>query len=332
MPIKVGWHPSRCHWTGGAVVGDDLVGNESRSPRVHPSVPPKWITAAHQNSEGTPSLIGKRQGCCVSILTCLPYPFPSYPISTPKTPDSRPSYKSPIPLLPPLSRSLFAPFPGLPLPPPSSLSHLTDAFSPPGHGAKVRFSRPSPSPPSSSAVPSLSPFGASSLHQRDSRSALFDGYTGDGARRPVSASPSRGYGYGGYSSPANANSGGGGGLDKFRPATPNRRGQYSDAVLSELESQNDAHVEGILGKVKVLKSNTWINSIASQMTVAIGDEIRESSALAEKMNDSFDSTRLRLRGTMNRMLLMAQRTGVSWKVWIGFFAAVIMLFLYVWLF
>lgn len=68
------------------------------------------------------------------------------------------------------------------------------------------------------------------------------------------------------------------------------------------------------------------------MTVAIGDEIRDSSALAEKMNDSFDSTRLRLRGTMNRMLLMAERTGVSWKVWIAFFSAVIMLFLYVWLF
>lgn len=47
--------------------------------------------------------------------------------------------------------------------------------------------------------------------------------------------------------------GGGIGGPGFRPATPNRRGQYSDAVLSELESQNDAHVEGILGKVKVLK-------------------------------------------------------------------------------
>lgn len=97
-------------------------------------------------------------------------------------------------------------------------------------------------------------FGASSLHQRDSRSALFDGYTGDGARRPVSASPSRGYGYGGYGAPASN-----GGLDAnggkgFRPATPNRRGQYSDAVLNELESQNDAQVEGILGKVKILKT------------------------------------------------------------------------------
>lgn len=31
------------------------------------------------------------------------------------------------------------------------------------------------------------------------------------------------------------------------------RGQYSDAVLSELENQNDAHVEGISAKVKMLK-------------------------------------------------------------------------------
>ena len=69
-----------------------------------------------------------------------------------------------------------------------------------------------------------------------------------------------------------------------------------------------------------------------QMTVAIGDEIRESSALAEKMNDSFDSTRLKLRGTMNRMLLMAEKTGVSWKIWIAFFLAVGFLFFYVWVF
>jgi blocked early in transport 1 len=33
----------------------------------------------------------------------------------------------------------------------------------------------------------------------------------------------------------------------------NFRGQYSDATLNELESQNDGQVEGILGKVKQLK-------------------------------------------------------------------------------
>ncbi|RDA88790.1 hypothetical protein CP533_4023 [Ophiocordyceps camponoti-saundersi (nom. inval.)] len=158
-------------------------------------------------------------------------------------------------------------------------------------------------------------FGASSMHQRDSRSALFAGYTGEPAttttRRPTNSS-------GGYGLPQRQ------GLERqqgFRPATPNGRGQYSDAVLNELESQNDTQVEGILGKVRTLKD----------MTLAIGDEIRESSALADKMNDSFDSARLRLRGTMNRMLIMAQRTGVGWKVWLAFFAAVGLLFFYVWL-
>ncbi|GAB1312975.1 protein transport protein bet1 [Madurella fahalii] len=175
-------------------------------------------------------------------------------------------------------------------------------------------------------------FGASSLHQRDSRSDLFKGYTGGAGSRAVSASPNRqqpggGYGYSGYQ-PGNS-SGSSSHLGAapesrggYRPATPNRKGQYSDAVLNELESQNDQQVEGIMGKVKLLKD----------MTVAIGDEIRESSALAEKMNEGFDQTRLRLRGTMNRMLVMAERTGVGWKVWVAFFLAVIFLFVYVWLF
>ncbi|KAK4216238.1 hypothetical protein QBC37DRAFT_417190 [Rhypophila decipiens] len=204
------------------------------------------------------------------------------------------------------------------------------------------------------------------LHQRDSRNDLFKGYTGsnaDSASRRIThnTSPGQsgrlngpgggGYGYsggaGGYGYPAGSShspaaglagpssyGGGGGGAGYgqshlgvggqggFRPATPNRKGQYSDAVLNELESQNDSQVEGILGKVKVLKD----------MTIAIGDEIRDSSALAEKMNEGFDQTRLRLRGTMNRMLVMAERTGVGWKVWLGFFALVIFLFTYVWLF
>ncbi|KAH8166582.1 hypothetical protein CIB48_g1684 [Xylaria polymorpha] len=181
-------------------------------------------------------------------------------------------------------------------------------------------------------------FGHSALHQRDSRSALFEGYNGaDSTRRQVSASPSPalgGYGYnaGGSSSSQHL------GVENrgYRPATPNSRGQYSDAVLSELESQNDQQVEGILGKVKILKetkvTERWADFEYGQMTVAIGDEIRDSTALAEKMNDTFDSTRVRLRGTMNRMLLMAERTGVGWKVWLAFFAAVIFIFCYVWLF
>lgn len=167
-------------------------------------------------------------------------------------------------------------------------------------------------------------FGPSYLHQRDPRSALFAGYTGDQNRRSPGGTtpPSGGYGYPGTPNNGNLGVDGGSSRGGFRPATPNKKGQYSDAVLNELESQNDSQVAGILGKVRVLKD----------MTSAIGDEIRESSALAEKMNDTFDQTRVRLRGTMNRMLLMAQRTGVSWKIWLLFFAAVILIFMYVWLF
>lgn len=108
----------------------------------------------------------------------------------------------------------------------------------------------------------------------------------------------------------------------YRSATPNSRGQYSAATLDELESQNDDQAGMLIGKVKMLKD----------LTEAIGVEIRDSTTLAEKMNDQFENSRLRIRGTMNRMLRMAEKTGVGWRVWLGFFAAVGVLFWYVWLF
>lgn len=106
----------------------------------------------------------------------------------------------------------------------------------------------------------------------------------------------------------------------YRGATPNAKGHYSDAVLSHLESQNDEEVEGISAKVKMLKD----------ITTAIGDEIRDTTHITN-LNDSFENTRTRIRGNMNRMLRMAERTGVGWKVWVGFFALVFLLFFYVWI-
>lgn len=64
--------------------------------------------------------------------------------------------------------------------------------------------------------------------------------------------------------------------------------------------------------------------------MAIGDEIRDTSNLTD-LNDTFDNTRVRLRGNMTRMLRMAERTGVGWRVWLGFFIAVFLLFAWVWL-
>jgi len=94
------------------------------------------------------------------------------------------------------------------------------------------------------------------------------------------------------------------------------------AALDELESQNESQVSEMMKRVTVLKD----------ITKRIGVEIRDSTALAEKMNDNFGGASVKLKGTMNRMLRMAERTGVGWRVWLGFFAAVGVLFWYVWLF
>lgn len=109
----------------------------------------------------------------------------------------------------------------------------------------------------------------SSRFGRDPRASLFAGYeasTGQSQSRQASKSPGRqrpanSYGYPGDSSssttPANAypyaNGSTNGSASTFRSATPNKKGQYSDAVLNELESQNDAQLEGMSAKVKMLK-------------------------------------------------------------------------------
>lgn len=191
---------------------------------------------------------------------------------------------------------------------------------------------------------------ASRFHQRDARSALFSSYDAQTRSRPSSAAsnaspapnsrnaPYPAYGAGlSNSSPyasqshlsadagfsaypgANGDSGRRSGDGGFRSATPNKKGQYSNAVLDELESQNDEQIGIMSGKVRMLKD----------LTNAIGGEIRDSTALAEKMNDQFEGTRNRLRGTMNRMLRMAEKTGVGWKVWVGFFGFLVVLFWYV---
>ncbi|KAL1997146.1 hypothetical protein VTN49DRAFT_8011 [Thermomyces lanuginosus] len=110
-----------------------------------------------------------------------------------------------------------------------------------------------------------------------------------------------------------------------RDATPgsNSRVQYTESVLSGLEEGGQSEeVEGIFKKVGMLKE------LAQDMS----REIQDSSNLISTLNDTFDTTRVRLRGTMNRMLRMAERSGVGWRVWLGFFAVVFLLFVYVWLF
>lgn len=70
-----------------------------------------------------------------------------------------------------------------------------------------------------------------------------------------------GYGYGGHGHGVERNA--------YRSATPNRKGQYSDAVLNELESQNDEQVAGILGKVRTLKSVSFFPLLCPSLVLIL---------------------------------------------------------------
>jgi blocked-early-in-transport protein 1 len=71
----------------------------------------------------------------------------------------------------------------------------------------------------------------------------------------------------------------------FRAPTPNRNasGAMSMAELEHLESQGDEQIGSIIGKIGRLKD----------LSLRIGDEIRDSSKLADTMNDTFSGTSLR---------------------------------------
>lgn len=104
-----------------------------------------------------------------------------------------------------------------------------------GYGYGYAEPRPSSQPP------------AGDHHHHHLTTPAFSAYPGSSSSANGSATGSGGFGLG-------QGQGQGQGHADFRPATPNSRGQYSAAVLDELESQNDEHVGILSGKVKDLKN------------------------------------------------------------------------------
>lgn len=96
-----------------------------------------------------------------------------------------------------------------------------------------------------------SPYSAGAVYgytSSDTQSPGFGAYpgvpSGNGGLYPGGSSGGSGYGVGG---------------GEMRSATPNSRGQYSSAVLDELESQNDEHVGMLTSKVKMLKDVRFLS-------------------------------------------------------------------------
>ena len=94
--------------------------------------------------------------------------------------------------------------------------------------------------------------------------------------------------------------------------------RYAD----DLEGQNDEALEGLSAKVKLLKD----------ITIGIGNEVRESTKQLSQMNDAFSETSGILGGTMRRMNNMAERQGCRWLWYIVFLVIVFWFFIVVWWF
>jgi len=102
-------------------------------------------------------------------------------------------------------------------------------------------------------------------------------------------------------------------------AAPQAAGhRYAD----DLEGQNDEALEGLSAKVKLLKD----------ITIGIGNEVRESTIQLGQMNDVFAETGGILSGTFRRMNNMAARQGCRWLWYIVFLVIVFWFFMVVWWF
>jgi len=92
--------------------------------------------------------------------------------------------------------------------------------------------------------------------------------------------------------------------------------------VDDLEGQNDEALEGLSSKVKLLKD----------ITVGIGNEVRQSTMELRQMNDAFAETSGVLQGTFRRMNNMAERHGCRWLWYIIFGIVVFWFFIVVWWF
>jgi len=91
-------------------------------------------------------------------------------------------------------------------------------------------------------------------------------------------------------------------------------------TAEEIESQNDERLVGLNAKVRLLKD----------VTIAIGNEVKDSAQQLSQMNDAFAETSGILSGTFNRLKRMSSRQGCRYIWFILFFIVVFWFFLVMW--
>lgn len=106
------------------------------------------------------------------------------------------------------------------------------------------------------------------------------------------------------------------------PYESNPHIDYNAAMASQLESQNEETLNTMHMKISALKD----------LTTKMGDQINMSQHNLGSLGSNMESAGRRIRGNMKRMFVMAERSGINWKIWLMFFCVVFTFFFVVWLF
>ena len=106
--------------------------------------------------------------------------------------------------------------------------------------------------------------------------------------------------------------------DSHAVAAPLAQGGGNATLDNHMENENDAQISALLGKVNQLK----------QVSVQIGDHVREDNKLLNGMGDQFDTSGSMLGGTVKRLTALASSKDGWHMIYLAMFVVLVFLFIY----
>lgn len=108
------------------------------------------------------------------------------------------------------------------------------------------------------------------------------------------------------------------------PYGSKQRSGYSASAqeMAQLESQSEETVSIMKDKIGALRD----------LSLAMGTEINKSKRNLVELGEDMGVSSERIKYNMNRMRRFVEKSGVGWKVWLGFTVIVMWWFFWVWLF
>ncbi|TID30236.1 hypothetical protein CANINC_001116 [Pichia inconspicua] len=94
------------------------------------------------------------------------------------------------------------------------------------------------------------------------------------------------------------------------------------STMAQLEEQGDETMNEMKYKLSALKD----------LSLAMGEEINKSKKTIVEFSEDMGLTSEKIKWNMNRMRLFVEKSGVSWKIWLGFITIIFWIFFWVWLF